>query len=89
MKGRGKMGKKIEWAPSDAVVCNRCGKPLTVPFAHLHFHYGTEGLSDAAKAQIQELVGPGHGDAVGELGKEMCMGCFRELIQLISDWLSD
>ena len=52
----------------------------------LHFHYGSEGLSERAKAQLQTLVGRGYEDDVGRLGQDMCMNCFRELIGLIASW---
>ena len=76
----------IEWEKSDEVVCSKCGEPLTIPYGHLHFHYGSEGLPERAKAQLQALVGRGYGDDVGRLGQDMCMSCFRELIGLIASW---
>jgi len=83
--------KKIEWEKSDDVVCSKCGQPLTIPYAHIHFHYGAEGLSEKALAQLRDLVGnghggKGHGDDVGLLGQSICMACFRELIELITEW---
>jgi len=78
--------KKIEWEKSDDVVCSKCRGPLTIPYAHIHFHYGTEGLSEKAINQLVGLVGEGHGDDVGPLGQNMCMGCFCELIELIAGW---
>ena len=79
-------GARIDWEKSEGVICSKCRGPLTVPYAHLHFHYGTEGLSEKAIAQLRELVGEGHGDDVGPLGQDMCMNCFRELIELIAEW---
>ena len=76
----------IDWEQGEVVVCSQCRKPLTIPSAHIHFHYGTEGLSEAAVKQLQEHAGAGHGDAVGKLGQEMCMACFRELLSLIAAW---
>jgi len=78
--------KKIAWEKSDGLVCSKCGGPLTIPCAHIHFHYGAEGLSQKAVTQLQGLVGKGHGDDVGLLGQPMCMKCFRELIELLADW---
>ena len=76
----------IEWVEDEGVKCSRCGRPLTVPFAHIHFHYGVEGLSDEARAQLRLLVGRGQGDDTGPLGRDMCMSCFRELIGIIAKW---
>ena len=79
----------IDWAESDGVVCSKCGGALTIPFAHVHFHYGTEGLSEKAKTQLQGLVGVGYGDEVGPLGEDMCWRCFHELLEVISSWRND
>ena len=76
----------IDWEKSEGVACSKCGQPLTIPYGHLHFHYGIEGLTERAKTQLHDLVGKGHGDDVGRLGQDMCMACFRELIELIAEW---
>lgn len=78
--------KKIVWEKSDEVVCSKCGGPLVIPYAHVHYHYGTEGLSEKGIKQLHDLVGKGHGDDVGLLGQSICMACFRELIELIAEW---
>ena len=78
--------KKIAWEKSDEVVCSKCGHPLTIPYCHVHFHYGAEGLSQKALDQLQVLVGKGHGDDVGALGQDMCMACFHGLIELVAGW---
>ena len=76
----------IEWENSNTVVCSKCGEPLTIPYGHLHVHYGSEGLSERAKAQLGDLVGRGYGDDVGRLGQDMCMRCLCALIELIAEW---
>ena len=76
----------IDWEKSGVMACSKCGRDLTVPYAHVHFHYGTEGLSERAKTQLCDLVGRGQGDNVGPLGQDMCMACFRELLDLIAKW---
>jgi len=78
--------KKIAWEKSDDVVCSKCRGPLTIPCSHIHFHYGAEGLSQKGVTQLRALVGRGHGDDVGLLGQPLCMTCFRELIELITEW---
>jgi len=76
----------INWETSDAILCSKCGGPLTIPAAHVHFHYGREGLTAKAQAQLHGLVGQGYGEDIGPLGNDMCMDCFRELIELIAEW---
>jgi len=76
----------IDWEKSEVMACSKCGGALTVPYAHLHCHYGTEGLSEKAKTQLRDLVGLGNRDEVGPLGQDMCMACFRELLDLIAKW---
>ena len=76
----------IEWETSNAMLCSQCRQALTVPHAHVHFHYGTEGMSAQAQAQMHDLVGRGHGDDTGKLGQDMCMACFRELVGLVARW---
>ena len=76
----------IEWEKSNEVLCSQCGKLLTIPYAHIHFHYGTEGLSEAAREQLRKYAGLGYGDDVGFLGRDMCMDCFRELLSLVAEW---
>ncbi len=76
----------IIWEKSADVVCTTCKKPLTIPYAHIHFHYGSEGLSENAKGQLYDLVGKGHGDDVGFLGQDICMSCLRNLIELVTKW---
>lgn len=77
----------IEWETNNnAVLCSKCQRPLTLPHAHIHFHYGPEGLSDAARDQLAKLAGCGFGDDVGALGRDVCMACFREILSLIAAW---
>jgi len=76
----------INWEKCEVIACSKCGGGLTTPYAHVHFHYGTEGLSERAKTQLRDLVGQGHGDDVGPLGQDMCMACFRELLDLVAEW---
>ena len=76
----------INWKKSEVVACSKCKGPLTIPYAHVHFHYGIEGLSEKAQNQLRDLVGRGQGDDVGPLGQDMCMACFRELLDLVAQW---